>query len=402
LTNFFPDRSHRLVREVQTLLSAGHQVLVLSQKKAYPPEEEQYPAKKISGEGLRVIRLDIPSPLFSESGYKEGFVPGRSFISYALAVIRSPVVLLRKAISWNADMIHVQELPYSLGALVAARILGIPMFLEFRQPFPLAVSYNLRHLRRGLLGRFLVKSVEKAFTIVEILTCQLTDLVVSISDEEKRRLIRFGVPREKIVVIMHLPEIAEFSGGGERSFTKVRPIIIYAGHIIDWKGIDLLLEAFAQLQEKVPDARLVLLGDGSSRKSLEEQARKLSISSKVSFHGWLRPADAFDLIRASDIAVIPHVVSSMPNKLFTYMHCGKPIVASDYPGIRAILEQNQCGVLFRSGDAKDLSEKLGLLLLDEMLRLRLAANAKIAAMQRYNWENESRKLLDIYSRLQHA
>jgi len=230
----------------------------------------------------------------------------------------------------------------------------------------------------------------------------LAHLVICISYEEKHRLVRLGIPLGKIVVITHLPEIAELSGRSDQPFTDGRPTVVYAGHLSYWKGVDLLLEAFARLQEEMPDARLVVLGDGWSRKSLEEQARKLSISNKVSFRGWLKPADAFDLIRSSDITVIPHRVSSMPNKLFTYMHCGKPIVASDYPAIRTILEQNQCGVLFKSGDAKDLSAKLRLLLLDEALRSKLGANARRAAISRYNWENESQKLLAIYSRLQHG
>jgi glycosyltransferase involved in cell wall biosynthesis len=240
----------------------------------------------------------------------------------------------------------------------------------------------------------------KIFTLVEVSMCHTAKFVICVSDEEKARLVRLGVPNEKITVIMSLPEFQNLPTGGELPIDS-RQTIIYAGHLLPWKGVNLLLEAFSYLQAEIPETRLVVLGDGPSRKVLERQAQKLSISSNVSFLGWLQPRDAFDLIRASDVAVIPHLVTSMPSKLFTYMHCGKPIVASDFPSVRNVLVEAECGLLFRPADARDLCEALRRILVDKALRSKLAASAERAARQHHNWENECYKLVALYSNLNH-
>jgi glycosyltransferase involved in cell wall biosynthesis len=395
LTNFFPDRSHRLVREVQALVSASHDVLVLSRKEPYPPQEEQYPAIVIAGDRLKIIRCDIPI-LLKEHFY---FTPRLSVIHYFLHIIDAHVRLLRIALWWKADVIHVQELPFSTAALVVAKLMRIPMLLEVRQRYAPAAASNLQHLSKRVVGRAVVFLFVKLLTLAEILMYVCADIVICISDEEKASLARLGIPPQKIAVISHYPDAEEFSS---RSVLRSRDsfiTIVYAGYLNPLKGVNLLLEAFSYFHRELPEARVLVLGDGPTRTSLEAQARRLSIASKVKFLGWLNPRDAFDLIRASDVAVIPHTGSSLPSKLFSYMHCGKPIVASDFPGVRTVLANAQCGLLFKPGDPNDLAAKLKALLSDKAVRTRLGANAQIAASQRYNWQNESRKLLAIYSNL---
>jgi len=75
-------------------------------------------------------------------------------------------------------------------------------------------------------------------------------------------------------------------------------------------------------------------------------------------------------------------------------------VASDFPSVRRILGEARCGILFRSGDAKDLSDVLSRILVDKSTRQELSSNAERAAMKRYNWENESRKLVALYSSIE--
>lgn len=370
-------------------------MLVLSRREPYPPQEEQYPHKEISSDGSRIIRFDIPV-LLTRHFY---LTPRLSVVEYFLRIIQANVKILRAAIQWKTDVVHVQELPFSPAGLVVAKLMRVPMLLEFRTRYSLGAAMNMEHLSRGIPGRLLVPLVLKLFALVEILMYLSANVVICISEEEKANLVRLGIPPTKIAVICHMPDTEEFSGRGS-SHIGISPItIVYAGTLNPAKGVGLLLEAFNCLHREVSEVSLVVLGDGPERASLEAQARRLSIVDKVRFLGWLDPRDAFDVIRASDVAVIPHTASSVPSKMFSYMHCGKPIVASDFPSVRRVLEDAQCGVLFRRGDAKDLACKLKLLLLDEALRIKLGANAQTAARRKYNWQSESQKLLAIYSGL---
>jgi glycosyltransferase involved in cell wall biosynthesis len=304
------------------------------------------------------------------------------------------------ALRFKTEVIHVQDLPFCSAALPVGFLLRVPVLLEIREPAVAAVQTDLRPLFRGSVGKLILELIAKVFTLVEVLMCFLVKAVICVSDEEKSRLVRLGIAKEKITVIMTMPELGESQKReAPMASPHSNPVVVYAGIFLPWKGLDVLLRGFSYLLHEVPEARLVLVGDGPSRRSLEAQARQLSISRKVTFLGNIHPAKSIEVVRAADVAVIPHQVNSMPTKLFFYMHCGRPVVATDFPTVRRLLDEVKCGVLFRPGDAKDLSSALKRILADESLRHELSSNAERAATQRYNWENESQKLLEIYSNL---
>lgn len=372
----------RFVKEVRTLVSSGHEVLVLI--------GSSYPGLEDLDEQAVVLPFDVPFPL-------RGII---SFFLYVLTIVRASANISRVAIRWKADVIHVQDLPFSMPALAVGKMLHVPVVLEIREPYPAALRADLRPLFKGSVGRVILELIAKAFTLVEVLVCSSVKAVICVSDEEKSRLVQLGIPEEKITVIMALPEIREFSKHGDLTpLTNLNPTIVYAGLLVPWRGIDVLLKGFSYLLNEMPEARLVLLGDGPSRRSLEAHAHQLSVSSKVIFLGNTHPAEAIEIVRAADVAVIPHQLDSMPTKLSFYMHCGKPVVASDFPSVRRVLDEAKCGILFRPGNAKDLSSALKRILADESFRHELSSNAEAAARQRYNWENESQKLLEVYSNL---
>jgi glycosyltransferase involved in cell wall biosynthesis len=335
-----------------------------------------------------ICPFEVYSPL-------SGITP---FFSYVLTILRAPSTIIRAALRWRAEVIHVQDFPFSMAALVAARILRLPIVLEIREPYPAALRADLGPLLRGTMGGAILELIDKVFTFVEFVVCSSVRAVICISDEEKSKLVRLGIPEEKIVVVMTMPEMEEFSSHGDVGpLTSLHHTIVYAGLFLPWKGIDVLLEGFSYLLNEMPETRLVLLGDGPSRRSLEAQARRLSVFDKVRFLGNTSPAKAIEIVRAASVAVIPHQIDSMPTKLFFYLHCGKPVVASDFPSVRRILGEAKCGILFPSGDAKGLSDVLSRILRDRSKLRELSSNAQRAAMKRYNWENESRKLVGLYS-----
>ena len=376
----FPD--YRLAREARSLSAAGHRVLVLSRKGPYLGFE-------INDPSISVVRLEIESPV---SGIF-------SLLFYITTFLRAPVALVRLALTWKADVIHVQDLSFSTAGFIAAKLLRLPLIVEFRDPYHIMISEARLISGQNRFLRAIVELTGKILALLELLICHAARFVVCVCDEEKLRLLRLGIPANKIVTIMNVPSSDELPKPKSRHLSNAHsPSIVYAGTLSPWKGLIVLLNAFKLLLSDVPHARLIILGDGISRHSLESLATRLLISGNVYFLGWRDPGEAFDIIRSSDVAVIPHLISSMPDKLFVYMHCATPTVASDFSGIRSILDANKCGLLFTNGDEAGLAALLKLVLGDRRLRRRLASNAKLAC-ERYNWDNESLKLIGMYAKL---
>jgi glycosyltransferase involved in cell wall biosynthesis len=143
---------------------------------------------------------------------------------------------------------------------------------------------------------------------------------------------------------------------------------------------------------------LTLVGGGTERQRLEEQANILGVGSSVRFPGWVEFQKIWGYIDSSTVCLIPHVRTehtdtTLPNKLFDYMAKGKPVVASDCAPIERVIRETNCGLTFRSGDVEDLQTALRTMLADDEVRRTRGQNGQKAVLEKYNWEVDEKSLL---------
>lgn len=175
------------------------------------------------------------------------------------------------------------------------------------------------------------------------------------------------------------------------------PLALYAGHLYDWKGISILLQA-ARL---VPDVHVIILG-GTSH-DIARAGR--SASPNVSFLGHRGHASVPRYLAAADVLLLPNTARSdesarftAPLKLFEYLAAGKPIVASDLPSLRAFLSE-RTAFLIPPDDAHALAAGIRAALSDTALAKKRAASA-LAASKEYTWESHAHRLAEFFSRYQ--
>jgi len=202
-------------------------------------------------------------------------------------------------------------------------------------------------------------------------------------------------PRDAVRVIPNgcdFPASRRFPGLA----TTEPPRVLYAGQLYPWKGVDVLVEAMAD----VPRAQLVLLGGLEGEPDLRRvralvQARGLD--SRTEMPGTVSQARVQEELQRASVVAVPFLRSTMterhtsPLKAFEAMAAGRPIVASDLPSSREILRDGETALLARPGDATALAAALRRLLLDRAFAQRLA-RAAFEQAEGYSWDARARRL----------
>jgi glycosyltransferase involved in cell wall biosynthesis len=161
----------------------------------------------------------------------------------------------------------------------------------------------------------------------------------------------------------------------------------------------MLVEAFALLQRAVPNARLLIVGDGPERSRLEEHLRSHRLHEAACFTGAVGPHEVPRLLASMDVAVAPYPGLSFfyfsPLKVFEYIAAGLPVVASRVGQVATVIQHEVNGLLCPAGDAGELTAALLRLHREPELRSRLGQAARATVLQNYTWEAVAGRILNL-------
>ncbi len=169
------------------------------------------------------------------------------------------------------------------------------------------------------------------------------------------------------------------------------------GRLEEQKGLAHLLEALAVAGRRIPQATLILVGDGRERQALESRARELGVAGQVRFLGTRR--DLALIYRALDLYVQPSLWEGLPLALLKTMGAGLPVLASRVGGVRDLVEDGVNGRLVAPGDPEALAGALVSLFRQPRLRASLGAAARFTIRERYSLEAMLAKLERLYLEL---
>jgi len=199
-----------------------------------------------------------------------------------------------------------------------------------------------------------------------------------------RWLSSSGRPIRVIPNGVELPELGEETRRTARAQLGLgasSQVVITTSRLHPTKGHEYLLEAFASVAERFPNARLVIAGDGAKRGSLEAKATHLLGAGRVLFTGFRR--DVTPLLAASDLFVLPSLLEGMPHSLLEAMAAGLPVVATSVCGIPEVVEHGRNGLLVPPRDAVALASAICRILGEPELADRLAKEARATIEQKF-------------------
>jgi len=298
------------------------------------------------------------------------------------------------------DILLVRDLPLVISALIVGKIFTIPVIFDMAENYP---SMWKEHVdRRGAkFINHLLKNPTIA-TLMENYVIKKVDHIIVVVEESKDRLMKKGVSGKKISIVSNTPDLAIFNKpllDTEEKFPgKFK--MLYVGYVNGGRGLDTVIKAIPLIMEQLPDFHLVIAGDGEYLDDLKNMSLELGVGEHVSFLGWIDSKLVPAYIYSSDVCVVPHdatefVNTTVPNKIFDYMACRKPIIVSNAAPLERIVKETDCGLVFNSRDVRDFADKV-LVLQDPSIREKKGENGFEAIKSKYNWTRDAQILKNIF------
>lgn len=288
------------------------------------------------------------------------------------------------------DVIHVHD-PELLPMAMLLRLGGPAVVYDAHEDLPTQIA------GKPWVRAWAVPAASWGSAVLLRLGAAAMDAVVAATESVAQRY-----PRSKRVVVHNYPDLTVMQAAepGERLLDRP-PDVAYVGGISLARGLRPMLAAMALLPDVAP--RLHVAGTFQPA-SLEGEVRELPGADRAIWHGWQTPAEVAGLLRRVRIGIcvlqpLPNYVESLPTKLFEYMAAGLPVVASDFPAWRDIVETAGCGFLVDPTQPAEIAEAIAALLSDPVRAETMGRAGRQAVVDRYRWEEEAAKLIDLYAHL---
>ncbi len=304
---------------------------------------------------------------FKLTGYAPGFVAG-----------------LRQV---QPQIIHAHFEEAGLAGLFLARSLGVPLVTTFHGYDATAADPN------GGARRFLGRIYEAQRR--ELQRSGATFIAVSKFIRDK--IVARGYPEERVTVLPIGVDTDLFTPGREEG----PPMILFVGRMVEKKGVTYLLKAMRKVNAKHPEARLVLIGDGPLRASLEQEACELRLPN-VLFAGTMDSTAVRKYMAKAALLVAPSVTAAsgdsegLPIVACEAQAMGLPVVGTRHAGIPEVVKDRKTGFIVAERSPEELGDAILTLLRSRGLRTYFGAIARMNICQNFCLERQTRKLEDVY------
>jgi len=202
----------------------------------------------------------------------------------------------------------------------------------------------------------------------------------------KNKMIEWGIPENKLIHINN--PIQDF----EIPKMKKENFFLYFGRLSEEKGINILISAFA----KMPNERLIILGEGPKKEELENKVALLNIKN-IEFLGYKNDEEIKRYILKSKATICPSIwYENQPMSILESFLCKRVVIGSDIGGIRELIGNNERGFLFKRGDSLDLKKKIEEFLLLDNKKIELKERkAREFVLKNFNGEKYINKIMNI-------
>ncbi|MDO6355570.1 glycosyltransferase family 4 protein [Caloramator sp. CAR-1] len=290
----------------------------------------------------------------------------------------------------NADVYHAHEPDSFQVAVKLRRNLGKKIIYDSHEYYPEAFAEHFKGL---------YSAAKKLIYIYEKNLAKKADYIVTVNDI---LVDKFKKWNKNVELITNYPVL---EGEPKKTFSE-KPIFVYAGGLSEDRGILKTLEAIKIIRG---DAKFIFIGnfrDKETEDKIMSFAKENLKDKDIEWTGRIGHKDVLEYLNrafAGFVLLQPknwRYVNSEPIKLFEYMMSKTAVIASDFPMMRNIVEGENCGLLVDPTDPEKIAEAIDYLIENKELAYKMGENGFRAVFERYNWDVNEKKLLNVYKKLE--
>ncbi len=384
LTHSYYEEDPRVRREAESLAAGGRAVHVYALRRPGDPAEAML-------DGVAVHRIDVQR--------HQGAGIATYLREYLSFFARAGWAATRDHRHRRYGLLQVHTLPdFLVFAGLPLRLAGVPLLLDLHEAMP--EFFRIRFPRAsGWLARGGLLAQERASIAV-------AGAVLTVNDALKERLVRLGVPPEKVTVILNSPSLARFDAAAHpaRSFAQDGVVrLVYAGALSPVYELDVVFAAIRRIGEARPTIamRLDLYGRDFAEVPLSGRVAALGLADRVTFHGRIPIEDVPAALAAADIGLAPTRRSDMTDfslstKVFEYAAMRKPVIASRLPMVERTFPPGTVW-MYEPGDPASLAVAIEGVLDADDREARVARTFEL--VRDLAWEREADRYRAVVDRL---
>jgi len=287
----------------------------------------------------------------------------------------------------NIEIIHARGLRHLLPAYFASKQL----------PWKIAII-ETEHTSAHLSSKW------KRFVVPYLLN-RYVDLELSISNVFGNDLISYGLNPSKVKTVHNAIDLEVFDCDQSRKYSRVSklkflqmsdPLIVQVANLYPWKGYEYSIGAFAKVNKRYPETRLLIVGDGPLRGKLESLVVRLKLTDHVEFAGLVPNRCIPYILSHSDIFILSSLHEVLPRSILEAMAAGKPVIAPHIGGIPEMVNEGVTGYLIPPKDLNSLASKILELLKNKNLAERMGKAGRKLIEQKFEINTIAEELEKIY------
>jgi glycosyltransferase involved in cell wall biosynthesis len=301
-----------------------------------------------------------------------------------------------QAVREKADIYQVLNPELLLWGVILRIVTRKPVVYDVHEHFPDSIKI------KPYISPLLRRPFSLLVDIYERILARFVSYVITADSETTKR---FRGINKNVSTLFNFPAVEDFKKIAEGGKKKGK-VIIYPGSIGKERGGDAMLQALELVKRRIPEVKLMLIGFSTEqyKAHLKDKIERSGLDDNILMLGPLAHQEVIKHIKRANVGLSllqpsPKFEKNIPQKVFEYMACGIPVVSSDLTPIRAFLETSNCGILVDPTNPEQVADALIFFLEHPEEAEKMGQNGRQAVWEKYNWENESQKLLALYKDL---
>jgi glycosyltransferase involved in cell wall biosynthesis len=373
----------RVRREARVAVAEGYDVDIFALRRDAEPREAHIDA-------ARVFRMPL--------SHRRGTGLRGILWEYAGFSLLATIYVAMRALRERYDVVQVHNPPdFLILSALLPRLLGARVIFDIHDLAPDMFAMRFGS-RRG------AKVVDRVLRVIESTATRVSDAVITVHEPYRRELLARGVAGDKTVVVMNSvdEQLLPVLDSTTQASNEFR--VVYHGTITPPYGVELVVEAAAQLIDEIPSLAVEIYGEGDSLPKIRARVHALGIADRVYVSGrYIPQVEVLERVRGARVGVIPNLQSrlnrfALSSKLFEYIVLGIPVVCADLPTIREHFTQSEV-LFFRAGDHSSLAAALRAVAADPASAAGRASAARRRYEKCYSWRVNASRYADVLNRL---